>query len=63
MRSPSQLRQFFDSSALMTNLNESILLDKSLTMQKQASNRSNNMSPETYTPDQAATLESLTADQ
>ena len=45
MRSPSQLRQFFDSSALMTNLNESIL-DKSLTMHKQASIRSN-MSPET----------------
>ena len=47
MRSPSQLRQFFDSSALMTNLNESIL-DKSLTMQKQASIKSN-MSPETNT--------------
>ena len=33
MRSPSQLRQFFDSSALMTNMNDSIL-DRSVLMHK-----------------------------
>ena len=36
MRSPSQLRQFFDSSALMTNMNDSIL-DKSIQFARQES--------------------------